>query len=606
MSGFNGHGAIKEQVRDQSDIVRIIGESVELRKAGASYTGLCPFHAEKTPSFSVNPAKQFFHCFGCGESGDVFSFMTKYHRLSFPEALKELAGRAGIDLPERDLSPADQDRIRQRQQLFAVNEAAAVVYHDFLMNSPVAVSARNYLQKRGIPEDFRVKYRLGYCPHPDNGGWNYLISQLAKQGFSGADLTAAGLAAANDRGGLYDRFRDRVLFPILDINLRVVAFGGRILGEGKPKYMNSPETPVFDKSRLLFGMGQHKEILRKKRVALVVEGNFDLLALAVHGIDNVVAPLGTALTRQHVRSLRGYCDRVILLFDGDTAGLKAAMRSVPFFLSEQVDGLVAVLPDGHDPDSLVREQGTEGIESLLEKASGLAEFVFDTLAKQHGLTLAGKNKIIVELQPLLKSGDSQQRALMAAHFSEKLGISSTQLFPGGGGEVTARKQVKGDSDLSSDFASLSVRGRQLIDFLILYPQFTDELLAAGLTVVVDEQPIFDFVSFLEEISAKEKCTPESIYAGLTSDGNRQYVARLFTRAGGEGDVLGGMEPRRKCDGFLCWLRQKRSFVEGVILSEQIREVEQAGEQRKRDELIEQKNERGKKRTDLSDNLLKKE
>jgi DNA primase len=595
MSGFRGHDLVKEQVRDQSDIVRVIGESVELRKSGASYTGLCPFHAEKTPSFSVNPAKQFFHCFGCGESGDVFSFMMKHHRLSFPEALKELAGRAGIDLPERILSPADQELLRQRQQLFAVNEAAAAVYHKLLVNSPLSVSARSYLKGRGIPEEFWEKYRLGYCPHPDNGGWDYLISRLLRQGFSGADMETAGLAVAGERGRRYDRFRDRVLFPILDINSKVVAFSGRIIGEGKPKYMNSPETAIFDKSRLLFGMGQHKEVLRKKRVGLVVEGNFDLLSLAVCGIEFVVAPLGTSLTRHHVRSLRSYCDRVVLLFDGDTAGMKAAMRSVPFFLSEQVDGLVAILPDGHDPDSLIREQGADGITTLIDKASGLAEFVFDTLAKQHGLTLAGKNKIIAELQPLLESGDSQQQALMGAHFSEKLGIPSSQLRLKGGVAASFTKPAIRGEGLPSDFASLSVRGRQLLDFLILYPQFADELIKQGLTVVVNEQPLLDFVVFLEENSERERCTPEDIYAGLTSEGDRRYVAELFMRAGGEGDILGGMEPRRKCDGFLSWLRQKRAFVEGVILSNQIREVEQAGEQRKRDELIERKNESGKKK-----------
>ncbi len=603
--GFSGHDAIKEQIRDQSDIVRIIGEIVELRKAGASYLGLCPFHAEKTPSFSVNPARQFFHCFGCGESGNVFSFMIKHHRLSFPEALKELAERAGVDLPKKVSDPVDQARIRQRQQLFAVNEAAAEVYHNLLMNSSLSAPAREYLDKRGIPESFREKYRLGYCPHPDQGGWNYLVPRLEKQGFSGSDIEEAGLAVANEQGGRYDRFRDRILFPILDINGRVVAFGGRILGDGKPKYMNSPGTLVFDKSRLLFGLGQHKEALRKKRRAIVVEGNFDLLSLAVHGIDYVVAPLGTALTRQHVRSLRGYCDKVILLFDGDTAGLKAAIRSVPFFLSEQVEGLVAVLPDGHDPDSLIREQGTEAIELLLDQADGLSEFVFDTLAKQYGLTLSGKNKIVAELQPLLKNADNQQRALMTAHFSEKLGVAPEQLLTGRGVQAISPGNAGGNSDRSSQLASLSIRGRQLLDFLILYPEFIDELLAAGLTVVVNEQPLLDFISSLMKDYGGAKCTPENIYMNLTSAGDRRYVAELFMRAGGETDILGGMGPRQKCDGFLLWLRQKKDFIAGVVLSEQIRAVEQAGEQEKRDELVERKNESGKKMIHSFDNLLKK-
>lgn len=601
---FRAQDEIKNRVRESTDIVRIIGESVELRKAGVNYVGLCPFHAEKTPSFSVNPGRQFFHCFGCGESGDAFSFMMKFHRLSFPEALKDLARRAGIDLPERTLSKSDQQRLKQRERLYAVNEAAAELFQQTLQQAPMAESCRAYLVERGIPEDAREKYRLGYAPGPDQGGWSYLTGKLQQKGLAVADIERAGLAVKKEHGGYYDRFRDRVLFPILDMSGRVVAFGGRILGEGKPKYMNSPESLIFDKSRLLFGLAQHKEAIRKQRRALVVEGNFDLLSLAVHGVENVVAPLGTSLTRQHVRSLRGYCEEVVLLFDGDAAGLKAAMRSVPFFLAEQVEARVVLLPQGHDPDTLIREKGAGGLDELVERAMGLPEFVFDTLVKQHGLTLNGKNRIIAELQPLFKAGDSGQRSLMVAHFSEKLGISpdrmSVSAIQASRPVPVIETEVRG-----SRFKQLSRQHRQLVDFLILYPEFLDELLAAGLESVVSDPLLLDFISFLKQTAAAGPCTPETIFSALGDGVERDYVAELFMRAGAVEQEDGSWQ-QAMCDELIGWLRQRNRQQDEAGLLQQIREAQQAGEQDKLMELLKRKQECGRKRTEFCDNMLKKE
>ncbi len=604
MDTFRAQDEIKNRVRESTDIVRVIGESVELRKAGVNYVGLCPFHAEKTPSFSVNPGRQFFHCFGCGESGDAFSFMMKFHRLSFPEALKELARRAGIDLPERTLSKGDRQRLKQRERLYAVNEAAAELFQQTLLQSRMAESCRAYLLERGIPDQAREKYRLGYAPGPDQGGWSYLTGKLQKKGFAVADIERAGLAVKKDRGGYYDRFRERVLFPILDMSGRVVAFGGRILGDGKPKYMNSPESLIFDKSRLLFGLGQHKEAIRKQRRALVVEGNFDLLSLAVHGVENVVAPLGTSLTRQHVRSLRGYCEEVVLLFDGDAAGLKAAMRSVPFFLAEQIEARVVLLPRGHDPDTLIREKGPEAIEELVERAMGLAEFVFDTLVKRHGLTLNGKNRIIDELQPLFKAGDPRRRSLMIAHFSEKLGVPPAQMStatpaatgpgPATGGEVQG-----------SRFKQLSRQHRQLVDFLILYPEFLDELLAAGLETVVRDPLLLDFILFLKRTGAAGPCTPETIFSALADGVERDYVAELFMRAGAVEQEDGAWQ-REMCDELIDWIRQRNRLQDEAGLLQQIREAQQAGDQDKLMELLRRKQACGRKRTEFCDNMLKKE
>jgi len=604
MTAFSRQDEVKNRVRENTDIVRVIGESIELKKAGANYLGLCPFHAEKTPSFSVNPGRQFFHCFGCGESGDVFSFMMKYHRLSFPEALKELARRAGIEIPRRALSRAEQQQLKRRDRLYAINEEAAVLYRKTLFESPAAKPARAYLRERGIPEDISKKYRLGYAPGPDHGGWNFITNLLQKNGMAVADIERAGLAVQKEQGGYYDRFRDRVLFPIYDMSGRVVAFGGRILGEGKPKYMNSPESLVFDKSRLLFGLYQHREAIRKQRKTLVVEGNFDLLSLAVHGVDNVVAPLGTALTRQHVRSLRGYCEEVVLLFDGDAAGLKAAMRSVPFFLAEQVEALVALLPEGHDPDTLIREQGVSGINALVDQALALPEFVFETLVKRHGLTLDGKNHIIADLQPLFAAGDARQRALMVAHFSEKLGVPPDRMSRAPVLAVSpATNAPSGDG--GSGFERLSRRDRQIVDFLLLYPEFFDTLLAAGLEDVLREPVLIDFIVFLKKIAQGGNCSPEMIFSSLADGPERDYVARLFMNAGGiEGRE--GSTQQEMCDELVSWLRTNNRQRDEADLLERIRVAQQAGDHETLMELLQRKQECGRKRTGFCDKLLKNE
>ncbi len=579
---------VKNRVREAADIVEVIGECVELTRRGRNYTGRCPFHAEKTPSFSVNSQGQFFHCFGCGESGDVFSFVMKYQRVSFPEALKHLAERYRIELPEQKMSTEDRQRMRRREQLYQVNEAAAQVFSEYLENDENATPAREYLVQRGVPVEMRRSYRLGYAPCPEKGGWSFLLDRLESQGLSAAMLEAAGLAVRREhKSGHYDRFRDRVLFPILDMTGRVVAFGGRILGEGTPKYMNSPESLVFDKSRLLFGLFQHRQAIRNQRRALVVEGNFDLLLLAVHGIDNVVAPLGTSLTRQHVKSLRGYADEVVLLFDGDAAGLKAAMRSIPFFLAEQVEARVALLPTGHDPDSLVREEGTSAVAGLVDKARPLPEFVFDTLSREHGLTLAGKNRIIRELQPILKAATGQnERALMLAHFGDKLGLSPAQLMTRPVGSVRSL-QSEAPKETCTSMEQLPRQERQLCDFLIQYPEFLGELLDAGLEKEVDEPPVRRLVSLLKEMAAEEASTPEELFARLEVAGDRNYVAALLCTGGGS-YTESSAEERQMCDELLHWLRRKRRRRTGAELQMRISEAQQQGDQQLLMKLLQQK------------------
>jgi len=588
---------IKNRVRDAADIVQVIGEHVELKRAGTRFSGLCPFHAEKTPSFSVNPQGQFFHCFGCGESGDVFSFVMKYHRLEFPEALKILAKKFSVDLPERPLSEAELAQLRQRETLYAANEAAVLIYQRCLDHPKLGRAARAYLEQRGVPVEITSRYRLGYAPDPAEASWSYLTDQLLAGGLTPEVLETAGLAVRKEQGGQYDRFRARVMFPITNMTGRVVAFGGRILGEGKPKYMNSPESPIFDKSRLLFGLHQHRQAIRKQRRCLVVEGNFDLLLLAVHGIDNVVAPLGTALTRNHIHSLRGYGDEVVLLFDADAAGLKAAMRSIPFFLAEQVEGRVALLPAGHDPDSYVRSAGPAGIAALVETARPLAEFVFETLVREHGLTLAGKTRIINELKPLVaEAADPAQQDLMIAHFCGKLGVSPGYFKTGPVVAATRPSPETAAPPAHQGLATLAKPIRDLVDFLIMFPEFLSELKGAGLGEIVREPAAVRIIELLTQISGVTAGQPEQLLTAPLEKDERAYVVKLLTHTPPWGHDEKNEHARAMCRSLIAWMQSVRQKRNGADLQQQIREAERVGDIGLVMALMRQKLEMEKKRT----------
>ncbi len=592
---------LKERIRESADIVQIVGECLNLKKAGPRFLGLCPFHAEKTPSFTVSPQRQSFHCFGCGESGDVFAFVMKYHHLDFPEALNFLARKYGIEVRRRALSPEEQARLRRRELLYAANEAAAVFYQECLADPKLGHMGREYLEHRGVPEAAIQQYRLGFAPDPAQAGWNILGERLTARGISQEALEDAGLIARREKGGFYDRFRQRVMFPLTDMSGRVVAFGGRILGEGQPKYMNSPESPVFEKSRLLFGLYQHREAIRRQRRALVVEGNFDLLLLAVHGIGNTAAPLGTALTKAHIHALRGYADEVVLLFDADTAGRKAAMRSIPFFLAERMEGRVALLPAGQDPDSYVRSEGPEAIVRLVEQARPLAEFAFEALAREHGMTLSGKSRIAAELNLLMaEASDPGQRELMRAHFSEKLGVS-----PGYFASPTPRDRerhfpekalVPGPDEESSGLSSLARHERQLADFLLLYPEFFPELQEAGVEQALRHPAMASIFQLLGRAGAGPGCQPEHLLDCASGEEQRTYLVQLLTRdTGSLGQESHTDYGRRMCDEVLAWLHTFTRRREGAELQRRILEAERQGDMELLKKLMEKRLVLGRKK-----------
>ncbi len=383
-----------QELLHRIDVVDLIDGYVPLKKAGANYAACCPFHNEKSPSFTVSPSKQFYHCFGCGAHGTAIGFLMEYSGLGFIDAIKELSSRAGMQMPEDDhRRPENGPKITTLTEVMA---RAARYYYEQLKTSEPAI---DYLKGRGLSGEIAQKFGIGYAPD----GWQNLAA--AFDDYSVAELQQAGLVIKNEQGRLYDRFRDRVMFPIMNQKGEVIAFGGRVMGQGEPKYLNSPETPLFEKGREVFGLPQARAALREKNTAIVVEGYMDVVALAQHGVGNAVATLGTATTATHVQKLLRQVDRIVYCFDGDNAGRKAAWRALENSLEalpEQKSIGFVFLPDPEDPDSFVRKHGAEAFERLIVQAMPLSEFMLRELASRCDMTSAeGRAKLVAEAKPLL-------------------------------------------------------------------------------------------------------------------------------------------------------------------------------------------------------------
>lgn len=370
----------KDRVRAASDLVQIVQETVELRPRGQEFWGCCPFHGEKTPSFHVIPSTQVWHCFGCGEGGDVFTYIMKRENLSFPEAIRYLADRAGIEIA--DDAPTAR-RGTKRTRIVDVCEATCDFYHTLLMRGRDG-RGREYFASRGLGSAVCQRYRLGFAP-----GRGALVAHLSQQGFTPREMVDANVAVQRDRGRLNDRFYDRVMFPIFDEQGRCIAFGGRIMGAGEPKYLNTAETSVFHKKRNLYGFNWAKEHIVAANEAVVVEGYTDAIACWEAGIGNVVATLGTALTEHHVKTLTRFAKRIVYLFDGDAAGQKAAERAIQFVETGSVDLRCVILPDDMDPNDFVRARGGEELRALLDAAEPLIDFVFRKLGERSDVSTPG-------------------------------------------------------------------------------------------------------------------------------------------------------------------------------------------------------------------------
>jgi len=418
------------EVRQAANIAEIISEVVVLKPTGKNLMGVCPFHADGDPSFSVNPDRQFFYCFGCGDGGDVFQFMMKHYGMTFHESLVSLASRYAITLPEKDFSPEENQRLRERETIFDLNQEAARFFQAML-REPAGQEALNYLSSRQIQPDTLDRFQIGYAPPM----WDALARHFSERRVSREFLEKAGLVIARqDSSGHYDRFRNRIMLPILDRQKRVMAFGGRVMDDQVPKYLNSPETSVFSKRRSVYGLENAGGACRGSGKVFIVEGYFDRITLCQFGIENVVATLGTALTPDHVATIRGVASQAILVFDSDPAGVRAARRGIEIFQKARMPVSIMVLPEGHDPDSFVRQSGAEAFLKLAERAMNPIAFLTQEAINRNGRSVDGILKTLAELtEPMAAVRDPIARSLYIREIAETMGLSESQVLERMGG-----------------------------------------------------------------------------------------------------------------------------------------------------------------------------
>lgn len=444
-----------DDLLDRADIVEVIDRRVRLKKSGRNYMACCPFHEEKSPSFSVSQEKQFYHCFGCGASGNAIGFLMAYENMDFPRAVESLAQLQGVEVPREALSEHEQKSQRVQQDLCALLEQAAHFFRQQLQRHPDAKKARDYLQKRGLSEAIIEQYGIGYAPP----GWDNLMQHLLKAGWQEAQLLDSGMLVDREESGKrYDRFRDRVMFPIRDLRGRVIAFGGRVLTDEKPKYLNSPETPVFSKGRELYGLYEANRSKGTLQRLVVVEGYMDVVALAQFGLVGAVATLGTAAGTAHLDKAFRYSNEIVFCFDGDAAGRRAAVRALEVSLTtlrDQRQVRFLFLSEGEDPDSYVRKRGLDTFTALLEKAQPLSEYLFE----QAGLglrmdTAEGRAGLVSRSLPMLvKLPEGPFRQQMFIDLSMR-----TQM------DASALTQMASSVDIRAPFAAPDVQQEPVPDY----------------------------------------------------------------------------------------------------------------------------------------------
>ncbi|MDX9709542.1 MAG: DNA primase [Trichloromonas sp.] len=424
MTGQIAEGTIRE-IRERADIVEVVSAYVALKRSGHNHLGLCPFHGEKTPSFNVNSAKQIFHCFGCGVGGDVFSFLMRMEGLAFPEVVRKLGERVGIRIEEETVSPAELRRREERERLARINEVACDYYHQILLDGPEGAPGRQYLRQRGYDGETARAFRLGFAPER----WDGLAEHLTRKGFDAKEARELGLIRPGKEGrGDYDLFRNRLLFPIIGLGGKVAAFGGRVLDDRLPKYLNSPESPLYHKGRMLYGLAQGREAMRKNDTAIVVEGYFDHLALHRAGFANAAATCGTALTEEHGRLLQRYAKKVLLLFDQDRAGRKATFRAMEVLLPLGLSVAVVPLDAGEDPDSFLRKAGPEAFGERLSQARPVLEVYLDALLDEQGDGIEGQARATEEFLARLKLVPSEiERGLYLRNLAQRTGLAQNLL-----------------------------------------------------------------------------------------------------------------------------------------------------------------------------------
>jgi DNA primase len=579
-----------QELRNQADILRVIGDYVSLKKKGANYWACCPFHQEKTASFSVNPAKQFYKCFGCGKAGDVFSFVMEIEGSPFPEAVKTVADKCGIPIPQvstgEDSSEFEQ-RDRQRADLLQINQWATEFFEKSLIETSEGKRALNYLVQRGINEDTRKAFRLGYSPN----SWDALGTFLRTAGATRTQIERSGLVKLKENeSGYYDRFRSRLIFPISDAQGRIVAFGGRIIGEGEPKYLNSPETVLYTKGQHLFGLHYAREAIRRKGYAILVEGYLDFLIPYQSGVKNLVASLGTALTESQVRLLGRYARQIIVNFDPDSAGVSATKRSLELLLAEGFKVNVLTLPDNLDPDEYIRRSGPEGYVQLLKSSKPFMDYIVEQAVSSNDQTrTGGKVETINAILPYLKLVKDQiGRAEYTEQIADRLKIE-TKLI---------REEFKKAADMQASAisehalqATIAVKPaeRKLLEIMLNCAAVRRQMINQ---LTEEDYEGLRTAQLFRLIIELERQGREATYPILTEALDDEELARellpklMIGEFGGEPSGSGGLErAEREADESLYSLRCARLAGKQAALQTEINQAQRSKDTARLDELM---------------------
>jgi DNA primase len=464
-------GSFADRVKQQADIVRVIGEYVRLKKSGQDFTGLCPFHSEKTPSFHVHPVKQIYHCFGCGVGGDVFKFVMEMDKITFPESVRAVAEKCGIAIPRaKERTPEERRENQQRTSLVELHKEAAAFFVQQLDSTPEGRAAKAYLLDRGLDSDGMARFGIGFAP---SGGES--LMRAFQQKYPEKVLEVSGLFSRDQNGRLFDRFRRRVMFPIANDSGKIVAFGGRALGDDLPKYLNSPETPIYTKSNILYHLDRAKESLRQNDFAVLVEGYMDAIAVARAGISNVVASCGTSLTEPQVKLLNRFTRRIIVNYDPDTAGQAAAERSLTILLEQGAEVRVLALPGGKDPDSFIRSEGAAAYTKLLKEAPPYVDYLISRARKMDMSTGEGKLRAVNFLMPYVQRiPDRILRSEWATRIAQQLRIEEPVLRESMRKAASERRsEVKARPELVGRIGKPAER--RLVQMLIEADEFRSQL-----------------------------------------------------------------------------------------------------------------------------------
>jgi DNA primase len=514
------------RIKETVNLVTVVSEVVALKKIGRNHQGLCPFHPEKTPSFMVNEEKQIFHCFGCGLGGNVFTFLMNYHHWSFPETVEELAQRLGLALPETPVNRPSDEGHQLKEALRGLHAQAADFYHQILLQEKRGKKGRDYLTYRKMNRKIAEEFLLGYAPE----GWDHLATFLKKKQYPPALLEQSGLVIKKDQGGHYDRFRNRLIFPIANDRGQVIGFGGRAMGEENPKYLNSPESPIFNKGQVLYGLSKAAASIRSSNQVVVVEGYFDLLSLHLHGLKQTVATLGTALGPFQMRRLKGLAEDLILLFDGDPPGVQAALRSVSLFQQERVTARIQVLPSEADPDSYLWQVGPEQFSRELQQAEPMMTFFFNQQIRDVGSRVQDQARMIDRLVPHLKALPSEwEKAYYVEMVSQKLKIPEAVVWK------SMKEGGPGDKRPGGTLKSLQeeqIPGLEwhVIEALLKIPQAPSLLLEKDLSRLFESPEAKAIYKMIEEIYAQNREIDPSLLLNKFEDqAIKNHIAFLTFR-----------------------------------------------------------------------------